>query len=325
MASFPTFLKSQLFYKPRLPEPETFAGKTVIVTGANTGLGLEATRHFVRCGATTVIIACRTLSKGEAAKRDIEESEKRSGVLQVWELDLSSYASVKAFAKRCETLPRLDVCVENAGIATGKFSRAEGHEAHITVNVISTFLLALLLLPIMRRSAFSTGTTPYLTIVTSEVHHWTQLPQKKEPSIFAALDDESKADMADRYNVSKLLEILALRYMTRVLIKDRAKYPVVINCVTPGLCKSDLVKDMGMAPVVFKTLLGRTVEVGSRTLVNAAALPDSAGEYIIDDHVSEPSTLVISEEGAELSKRVWFELADILEKASPGVTQNITA
>jgi hypothetical protein len=67
------------------------------------------------------------------------------------------------------------------------------------------------------------------------------------------------------------------------------------------------------------------VEVGSRTLVNAAALPDSAGEYIIDDHVSEPSTLAVSEEGAVLSKRVWFELADILEKACSGVTQNIAA
>lgn len=323
MASFPAFLKSQLLYTPKLPKPGTFAGKTVIVTGANTGLGLEATRHFVRCGAATVIIACRTLSKGEAAKREIEASEKCSGVLQVWQLDLSSYESVKAFAKRCETLPRLDVCVENAGIATGKFSRVEGHEAHITVNVISTFLLALLLLPIMRKSAAKTGVTPYLTIVTSEVHHWTQLPQRKEPSIFAALDDESKADMADRYNVSKLLEILVIRYWTRVLIKDRSKYPVVINCVTPGLCKSDLVKDMGMAPVVFKTLLGRSLEVGSRTLVNAAALPNSAGEYIIDDHVSEPSKLVVSEEGAELSKRVWNELADILEKACPGVTRNI--
>lgn len=323
MASFPTFLKSQLLYTPKLPQSGIFSGKTVIVTGANSGLGLEAARHFVRCGAATVIIACRTLSKGEAAKQDIEASEKRNGVLQVWEIDLSSYESVKAFAKRCETLPRLDVCVENAGIATGKFSLAESHESHITVNVISTFLLALLLLPIMRKSAAKTGVTPYLTIVTSEVHHWTHLPQKKEPSIFAALDDESKADMGDRYNVSKLLEILVIRYMTRVLIKDRAKYPVVINCVTPGLCKSDLVKDMGMAPVVLKALLGRTREVGSRTLVNAAALRDSAGEYIIDDHVSEPSTLVVSEEGAELSKRVWFELADILEKACPGVTQNI--
>jgi retinol dehydrogenase-12 len=323
MSSFPAFLKSQLLYTPKVPESTTFTGKTVIVTGANTGLGQEAARHFVRCGASTVIIACRTRSKGEAALRDIEASTKRTGVLQVWELDLSSYASVKAFAKKCESLPCIDIVLENAGIAQGKFNVLEGHEAHITVNVISTFMLALLLLPILRRSAEIHKTKPYLTIVTSEVHHWTQFPQKNAESIFAELDDEKKADMADRYNVSKLMEILLIRHMTQVLIKDKKKYPVVINCVTPGLCKSELVKDMGLAPVVFKKLLGRPLEVGSRLLVNATALPDSQGEYIIDDHVSEPSPLARSAEGAELGKRIWKELSEILEKASPGITENL--
>ncbi|KAI4642057.1 uncharacterized protein J4E79_011583 [Alternaria viburni] len=323
MSSFPAFLKSQLLYTPKVPQPETFTGKTVIVTGANSGLGLEATRHFVRCGATTVIIACRTRSKGEAAQRDIEATTKRTGVLQVWELDLSSYASVKAFAKKCETLPCIDIVLENAGIAQGKFERIEGHEAHIAVNVISTFMLALLLLPILRRTAETHKTQPYLTIVTSEVHHWTQFPQKKADSIFAELDDEKKADMADRYNVSKLMQILLVRHLTRSIIKDKTKEPVVINCVTPGLCKSDLVKDMGMAPVVFKKVLGRQVEVGSRLLVNATALPESQGEYILDDHVEEPSPLARSQEGAEMGKRVWDELAGILEKASPGITQNL--
>jgi NAD(P)-dependent dehydrogenase (short-subunit alcohol dehydrogenase family) len=323
MSSFPAFLRSQLLYTPKVPQPQTFAGKTVIVTGANTGLGLEATRHFVRCGASTVIIACRTRSKGEAAQRDIEASTKRTGVLQVWELDLSSYASVRAFAKKCETLPCIDIVLENAGIAQGKFTKLEGHEAHITVNVISTFMLALLLLPVLRRSAEVNNTKPYLTIVTSEVHHWTQFPQKNAPSIFADLDDENKADMADRYNVSKLMEILLIRHMTQVLIKDKNKYPVVINCVTPGLCKSELVKDMGLAPVVFKKLLGRQLEVGSRLLVNATSLPDSQGEYILDDHVSEPSPLARSKEGAELGKRIWDELSQILEVASPGITQNV--
>jgi retinol dehydrogenase-12 len=323
MSSFPAFLKSQLLYTPKVPQPGTFTGKTIIVTGANSGLGLEATRHFVRCGAATVIIACRTRSKGEAAQRDIEATTKRTGVLQVWELDLSSYASVRAFARKCETLACIDIVLENAGIAQGTFEKMEGHEAHVTVNVISTFMLALLLLPILRRSAETRKTRPYLTVVTSEVHHWTQFPQKKGASIFAELDDEEKADMADRYNVSKLMQILLVRHLTKVLIRDEKKEAVVVNCVTPGLCKSDLVKDMGMAPVVFKKLLGRQVEVGSRLLVNGTSLPDSQGEYILDDKVSEPSPLARSAEGAELGKRIWEELFEILEKASPGITQNV--
>lgn len=147
----------------------------VIVTGANTGLGLEAARHFVCLGVSNIIIACRMLSKGNAAREDIEHTEKCKGVLQVWELDLSSFASVKAFAKRAKLLPRLNICVENAGIAQGTFTLAEGHESQIIVNVILTFLLALLLLPIMRNSADKTKTKPFLTIATSEVYHWTTL------------------------------------------------------------------------------------------------------------------------------------------------------
>jgi retinol dehydrogenase-12 len=56
------------------------------------------------------------LEKGEAAVKDIEESTKRTGVAEVWSLDLSSFDSVKEFAKRVDTLPRIDAIVENAGM-----------------------------------------------------------------------------------------------------------------------------------------------------------------------------------------------------------------
>lgn len=52
----------------------SFVGKTVIITGSNTGLGREAARHIARLGAETIILAVRSLRKGEAAKRDIEQS-----------------------------------------------------------------------------------------------------------------------------------------------------------------------------------------------------------------------------------------------------------
>lgn len=224
-------------------------------------------------------------------------------------------------------LPRLNICVENAGIAQGTFTLAEGHESHIIVNVILTFLLALLLLPIMRNSADKTKTKPFLTIVTSEVHHWTTLLQKNSLSIFAALDNKEIADIMDRYNISKLLGILALCHLMRTIIKDRFEYPVVINCVTPGLYKSELVKDIGMALVVFKTLFGRKLEVGSQTLVNAAGMvgKKSTGEYIANDHIMDPLPLVRSKEGKAFEKRVWDELATILEEVAPGVTKNIAA
>jgi retinol dehydrogenase-12 len=140
------------------------------VTGANTGLGLEAARHFVRLNAFKVILGCRSVEKGEVAQKDIEESTKRTGVVEVWQLDLSSYESVKQFCSRANKLERLDVVTENAGLATPHYQEVEGMESTITVNVISTFLIALLLLPKLRADAIRFNILPRLTIVASDAH-----------------------------------------------------------------------------------------------------------------------------------------------------------
>lgn len=187
-----------------LPYPQApVTGKTVVVTGSNVGLGFEAARHYVRLGAAKVIMAVRSLEKGEAAKKAIEESEKRLDVIEVWHLDLQSYESVKQFAKRINELPRVDIMLENAGIATRTYRRAEDNESTITVNVVSTFLLALLVLPKLRDTSSKFNTTPYLTIVTSEVHAFTTLPEKSSPDIFGRLNDEKTADMNGRYVCGK--------------------------------------------------------------------------------------------------------------------------
>lgn len=131
LSFFASFLRSQ--WTAKLPYPTTsYEGQIVIVTGANVGLGLEAARHITMLGAAKVILAVRTVEKGEVAKKSIEESAKRTGVVEVWQLDLASYASVESFAERATKLPRLDVLLENAGIATRKFTMAEDNEATVT-------------------------------------------------------------------------------------------------------------------------------------------------------------------------------------------------
>ena len=124
----PKFFYKQFFVTPPMPSTDC-TGKTIIVTGANVGLGLEAARHYVRLNAEKVILACRSMEKGEAAKQDIEATTKRNGVVEVWSLDLSSYDSVKAFAERAKSLKRLDSIVENAGISTMKYSSVGGNES----------------------------------------------------------------------------------------------------------------------------------------------------------------------------------------------------
>lgn len=130
----PHFLYSQFFITPPAPKTD-LTGRTLIVTGSNTGLGKEIATHYVRLNAEKVIIACRSLDKGEAAKSDIEAQTGRKGVLEVWQLDLGSYESVKQFAEKAKSLKRIDSLVENAGIQTDEFRLVEGSESTVTVNV----------------------------------------------------------------------------------------------------------------------------------------------------------------------------------------------
>lgn len=163
-------VSGQLHNLPLLVTPETCSGCCYIVTGANSGLGFEAAKHLVDCGAGRVILAVRNLSAGEKAKADIEASTGKTGSTEVWHLDLSSYKSVKAFAKRAIIeLDRIDALIENAGVANDMNILAEGHSAVFTVNVYSTFLLAVLLLPKMKEDARRFKTIPHITIVSSSV------------------------------------------------------------------------------------------------------------------------------------------------------------
>ena len=136
-----------------MPYPnQSFTGKTVIVTGSNAGLGKEAARHVARLGAAKLALAVRSLEKGEAAKADIERTTGcGKDVVEVWHLDMANYSSVLKFADRAgRDLENVDVLLTNAAIATEQFVLAEGNESTLTVNVISTLLLVLAMLPKMK-------------------------------------------------------------------------------------------------------------------------------------------------------------------------------
>jgi retinol dehydrogenase-12 len=187
-----TFLWSQLLVTPEYPTQD-FSGKTIVVTGSNTGLGLEAARHFVRLNCAKLILAVRTVSKGEEAKESIITSESRDGgCVEVWELDQTNNASVKAFAKRVQSLERVDAVVENAGVMTDTFRLAEGFEEIIQVNVIATFLLALLLLPKLRETAQKFSTRTNLAIISSEVHHMNTVAEADSPDLYTTLNDPKR-------------------------------------------------------------------------------------------------------------------------------------
>ncbi|KAJ0120545.1 DmxR8 [Diaporthe amygdali] len=319
------FLYSQLVKK--LPYPTgSYSGKTIIITGSNVGLGKEAARHYVRLGASRLILAVRSLDKGHEAKHDIEASTGcPDGTIEVWKVDMASYASVQKFAARVrDELDRVDIFHANAGIARGAYSTVEGNEEMITVNVISTLLLAALVLPKLKDTASRFGVRPTLSITTSGTHGHTTLPQKSAPEggIIAAVNDKDTAQKHwdDQYPISKLLGVFAVRSIAAR--HPAEQYPVTINLVDPGLCHSELGRDYpGWGFWLIKTVLARSTEVGSRTLLHAgAAGRDSHGQYCDDCEISVPAPFVTSDDGKTAQERVWKELMQILEKVQPGVT-----
>jgi len=116
----------------------SFAGRTVIITGANSGLGAVTARELAGRGAT-IIMAVRTTSKGEAAARQM------TGDIEVRQLDLQDLSSVRAFA---DGVDKVDVLINNAGIMAAPFAlTADGFESQIGTNHLGHFALTNLLLP----------------------------------------------------------------------------------------------------------------------------------------------------------------------------------
>lgn len=321
------FIYSQLFKK--LPYPTgNFEGKTVVITGSNVGLGKEAARHYVRLGASRMILAVRSLDKGNAAKQDIEATTGcAKDTIQVWQVDMGSYASVIRFAERVEAeLDRVDIFIANAGVARAEFRTVELDEETITVNVVSTFLLAALVLPKLKETATRYKVRPTFSITASEVHGHTQFPQKSAPDgeIFATISDRDYALKVwdDQYPLSKLLEVFGVRSIAEQSPAD--KFPVTVNCLNPGLCQSELGRDSNSFMFwLIKLLLARSTEVGSRTVFHAGAQGvESHGQYLSDCDIASPAPLVLSPEGKVAQDRVWGELTKKLEAIKPGCTSN---
>lgn len=317
------FLYSQLLVKPAYPT-QFFHGQTVIVTGSNSGLGKEAVKHFARLGAAKIIVAVRNVSAGEAVRSEVDLSAPdRRPIIEVWQLDLGDYTSVKNFAKRAaKDLDRVDVLVENAGIGTNVKKLVEGHESTVIVNVISTFLLALLMLPQLQATAHKTGRPATISIVASEMHVC-KFPELQSSSVFQALDAaDDDTSMSERYMVTKLLEILVVRQLATRL----SGTGVVINMLNPGLCRTEIARDAGRLVSLFMLALGRSAEVGSRTLVAAAGAGESShGKYMTDGVIADHklSPFARSKEGRQAGAKVWKELYQILHEISPEGLPNL--
>ena len=134
-------------------EMPTLEDETVVVTGANSGLGLEGTEAFARKGAT-VVMACRSVERGERAAAETREAVPDAD-LEVRRCDLADLESVETFAEGVrEDYDAVDVLCNNAGVmAIPRQETADGFEMQLGVNHLGHFALTGHLLPALRASA----------------------------------------------------------------------------------------------------------------------------------------------------------------------------
>ena len=266
------------------------AEQTIIVTGANTGLGYESSHHLSRLGLGKLIMGVRRPRKGEEAKREILASTGRSdSSIEVWNVDMDDYNSIKAFAKRAAELSRVDGVLANAGIMTNEFKLSGDLESTLKINVVSTFLLYALMLPKMRESHQATGNPCRFVIPNSALHFLAPADELStgDQSIFERLNDPAKISMAGRYALSKFLVIHAVRELAE-RSKNSGKGQVILNTPNPSFCKSGLAREsQGSAAFrMFERMLARSTEEGSRALVHGLfAGEDTHGEYMSNQRI----------------------------------------
>jgi NAD(P)-dependent dehydrogenase (short-subunit alcohol dehydrogenase family) len=233
MSSYVNFLSRQLFITPQPADPTKYdlAGQCGLVTGSNSGLGFEAAKQLLALGLSTLILAVRNQERGEDARAKLAAEYPNANIL-VWIVDMASYESIQSFVARCDTLPRLDFAILNAGVVHFKFetNKLTGHEDTVQTNVLSTALLATLLFPVLANKS-PTGPGK-ITIVGSEVAEWTNFKQKSQTPILPQLDVEKEYDGGDHYYVSKLL----LQYFFIEAAKRIDSDKVILNLVNPGFC-----------------------------------------------------------------------------------------
>ncbi|XP_038582229.1 retinol dehydrogenase 12 isoform X2 [Micropterus salmoides] len=189
----------------RWSSEERLDGKTVIITGANTGIGKETARDLARRGAR-IVMACRDLERAEEARAEILEDTGNENVI-IRKLDLSDTKSIRAFAELINREEKqVNILINNAGIMMCPYSKTvDGFEMQLGVNHLGHFLLTYLLLDLIKRSA-----PARIVVVASVAHTWTGL----------RLDDinsERSYDTMKAYGQSKLANVLFARSLAKRL------------------------------------------------------------------------------------------------------------
>lgn len=284
-------------------------GKVAIVTGSNSGIGLETARVLALVHAK-VIIPCRTLEKANGAIEHIKKTVPDADLVPM-QLDLSDLASVKAFADNFLQLNLpLDILVNNAGVVgLPKLATKDGFEMIFGVNHLGHFYLTSLLTEKLKSSA------PARVVVVSSAGNLNFCG--KEGLDFSNLMGEKSYGPASAYGRSKLANIFHAKELQRRF--DQEGIDITVTSVHPGAVYSNLGHDAAAVQTLVDTfrvtrewmkLLKefsryKKTDVGASTSIYCAVSPDVVkGEYYCDNAVN---TILLNEQAnnEEMAKQLW--------------------
>ena len=274
-------------------------GKVAIVTGANSGIGLETARGLLIQGAT-VVLACRDLEKGEQARSELVESTGNTNAV-VMMLDLANTARTRNFVTKFESqYQRLDVLVHNAGVwPRTRRKTPDGFELTFAVNHLGPFLLTELLRRLLVRSA-----PARVVVLTSSLHF------KAELDLEDPMFKVRKHHGGVAYAQSKLGNVLFTHALARRLEGTR----VTVNAVHPGVVVTALNRE---APAHVQVPRGALAPhegaQGSLHLATAPELERVSGKYFEGTLQKEPSPASLD---VAVQEKLWA-LSRVLLKLPP--------
>uniref|UniRef100_A0A3B3ZBL9 NADP-retinol dehydrogenase n=2 Tax=Periophthalmus magnuspinnatus TaxID=409849 RepID=A0A3B3ZBL9_9GOBI len=273
-------------------------GKTVLITGANTGIGKETALDLASRGAR-VIMACRDIDKGEEAAASIRMSYSKADV-EVRELDLADTCSIRAFAQKfLREVNQLHILINNAGVMMCPYTKTvDGFEMHIGVNHLGHFLLTYLLIGLLKRS------TPSRIVVVSSLAHnfgWIR---------FHDLHSQGSYNSGLAYCQSKLANVLFTRELARRLQGTN----ITVNSVHPGTVNSDLTRHSTVMMILFTvfSMFLKTPREGAQTSIYCAVAEEL--HAISGKHFSDCAPAFVAPQGRseETARRLWEASCELL-------------
>ncbi|KAM7396698.1 hypothetical protein PAMP_019721 [Pampus punctatissimus] len=267
-------------------------GKTILITGSNTGIGKETAVDLAKRGAR-VILACRDMDRANKAAEEVRKMSQNDNVI-VKKLDLASLQSVRQLAKEIqESEERLDILINNAGVmCCPKWQTEDGFEMQFGVNHLGHFLLTNCLLDLLKKSSPSR-----IVNVSSLAHENGQI-------YFDDINQDKDYHPWKSYSQSKLANVL----FTRELAKKLQGTGVTTYSLHPGVIRTDLSRHLSLWKRVLCTPLTffiKSPTEGAQTTIYCAveeSLQKESGLYYSD---CAPKTAAPQGLDDEAAKKLW--------------------